>query len=215
MDYSELVERAAASHLAVMGAFHPKPQDQAPEGCGTLVLLGPREPGFWAHITAEPEFLDGAPDPIDRWSSRVISTLAADLGAKAHFPFGGPPYEPFFTWATASRAAWSSPVMILVQAEAGLMVSYRGALAFTQKIPLPDAPAKPCTTCAQPCTTACPVGALTPQGYDTDACHAYLDTEAGADCLTRGCAVRRSCPVSQSYGRSEAQSAYHMGVFHK
>lgn len=215
MDYASIVERCAAAHLAVMGAFHPGAEDKAPEGCGTLVLLGPKEPGFWAHVTGEPEFQDGAPDPIDRWSTRVISGLAEDLGVKAHFPFGGPPFEPFFTWAAASGAAWASPVMILVQAEAGLMVSYRGALAFAERIALPAPAAKPCPTCAQPCATACPVGALTPEGYDTDRCHAYLDTSAGADCLKRGCAVRRACPVSKSYGRSAAQSAYHMGMFHR
>ena len=214
MRFTEIAARLAKDHLAIFGAFHPGPEDRAPEGTGTLMLLGPREPGFWAHVTVQPEFVDGQPDPMDRWSTRVIARLAADLGAYAIFPFGGPPYAPFFSWATASKSAWASPVKLLVQAEAGLMVSYRGALAFAERLELPPAPERPCGSCAQPCTTACPVGALTPQGYDLGACHAYLDTEAGADCLTRGCAVRRSCPVSQRYGRSEAQSAYHMGVFH-
>ena len=215
MEMTALEARLADAHLAIMGAFHPAPEDRVPGDARTLVLLGPWEPGFWDHVTAAPEFRDGAPDPLDRWSMRVIGRLAGDLGAVAHFPFGGPPYAPFFSWATASGAAWSSPVKLLVQARAGLMVSYRGALAFADRLPLPAAPESPCPACAQPCISACPVGALTPEDYDLDACHAYLDTEAGRDCLSRGCAVRRSCPVSQSYGRAEAQSAYHMGVFHK
>jgi len=57
--------------------------------------------------------------------------------------------------------------------------------------------------------------AFTEAGYDVPACHAFLDTSAGQDCLTTGCAVRRACPVSQSYGRVPEQSAYHMRQFHR
>ena len=90
-----IAERLAAHRLAVMGGFHPGLDDGAPQGTQTLLMLGPAEPGFWAHLTAQPEWLDGAPDPVDRWSRRVIGRLACDLGAKAVFPFGGPPYAPF------------------------------------------------------------------------------------------------------------------------
>lgn len=207
----EEIDRAAAPHhLAVFGAFHP-------ETGGTLVLFGPAEPGFWRHLTAQPEWQDGAPDPVDRWSTRVMNGLARDLGAEARFPFGGPPWHPFVAWALASGRAWTSPVHLLVHDGAGLMVSYRGALVFDARLDLPPPPAQShCDRCAgQPCLTACPVGALGGGGYDVAACHAYLDRQEGADCRTRGCSVRRACPVSQSYGRLEAQSAHHMGEFHK
>ncbi|MBO6604153.1 MAG: ferredoxin [Roseicyclus sp.] len=215
MEYSALSARVRAHHLDIFGAFHPGPGDDAPAGTETLVLLGPREPGFWAHVTAEPEFIDRKPDPMDRWSRRVIGRLACDLGAKARFPFGGPPFAPFIRWATRTGRAWTSPVSILVHDVAGLMVSYRGALALKERIALPEPPAAPpCETCHKPCLTACPVSALTPQGYDTIVCHAYLDTVPGEACLSAGCAVRRACPLSQSYGRQPAQSAFHMRSFH-
>lgn len=210
-----IATRAAAHRLEIFGAFHPNADDGAPKGTRTLLLLGPAEPGFWAHVTASPEFADGAPDPLDRWSRRVIGRMACDLGAKALFPFGGPPWRPFIAWAKRSGRAWESPVGFLVHDRAGLMVSYRGALALRSRID-PPAPrdAAPCETCARPCLDACPVGALSAGGYDTAACHGYLDTPPGTDCLETGCAVRRSCPVSQAYGRLPAQSAYHMGRFH-
>lgn len=215
MEYSALRARVSAHHLDIFGAFHPGPGDDAPAGTETLVLLGPREPAFWAHVTAEPEFTDRKPDPMDRWSRRVIGRLACDLGAKAKFPFGGPPFAPFIRWATRTGRAWTSPVSILVHDTAGLMVSYRGALALKQRIALPEPPgAPPCATCHKPCLTACPASALTPQGYDTTACHAYLDSVQGETCLSAGCAVRRACPLSQSYGRQPAQSAFHMRSFH-
>ena len=97
---------AAAQHLAVLGGFAAWPDDGLPSGTKTLLLLGPREPGFWPHLKAQPEW--GADDPMDRWSRRVIGTLACDLGAKALFPFGGPPYRPFYRWALKSGRCWQS-----------------------------------------------------------------------------------------------------------
>lgn len=214
MTYQIAKAAVKARHLDIFGAFHPVPQDQAAPNTGTILLLGPKEPGFWPVLKTAPEW-DGQPDPIDRWSQRVISEIAAELGGTPLFPFGGPPYQPFIGWALRSGRAWQSPVTILVHDQAGLMVSYRGAIALPDILDLPERPAKPCETCAKPCLSACPVDALGPEGYDVDACHTYLDTNSGQDCLDKGCQVRRACPVSQSYGRVEAQSAYHMGIFHK
>ena len=207
---------AAAEALFVAGAFHPGPGDGLPEGTGTLVLLAPREPGFWAHLAAQPEWADGAPDPLDRWSRRVVGRLACALGGKAQFPFTGPPWKPFYTWALRSGRAWPSPVQLLVHDRMGLFASYRGAIALAERLDLPETGPAPCETCAgRPCLSACPAGALTGAGYDVAACHGFLDTAGGKDCLSGGCAVRRACPLSRAYGRLPEQSAYHMGLFHR
>lgn len=213
MTLAQIAKRASAEHLAVLGAFHTDADDEA-LGQGTLVLLGPEEPGFWGHVTQQPEFKSGA-DPLDRWSARVISQLAHDLGATPYFPFGTPA-RPFIGWALRSQSAWVSPAQLLVHAKAGLFVSYRGALLIRTKLDLPPPPAKPCDTCAdKPCLVACPATALTAQGYDLPACHTYLDTTPGQSCMQQGCAVRRACPLAQTYPRLEAQSAFHMAQFHK
>jgi epoxyqueuosine reductase len=209
-----LQDSLARNHLAVLGGFHPTPEDLLPPGTQTLLLLGPAEPGFWAHITAQPEWKDGKPDPMDRWSRRVIGHIACDHGAKAIFPFGGPPYHPFYRWAQRTGRIWNSPVRLLVSADQGLMVSFRGALALKDRIALPDAPPCPCDDCAKPCLSVCPTQALGGDGYDIAACHAFLDTPEGQPCLTDGCIVRRACPVSQGYARLTQQSAYHMRRFH-
>lgn len=209
-----LTETLGQHHLAVLGGFHPLPEDGTPHGTRTLLLLGPREPGFWPHLTAQPEWQDGQPDPIDRWSRRVIGRIACDLGAKALFPFGGPPYHPFYRWALKTGRIWECPVRLLVSADQGLMVSFRGALALKDHHPIPEPTTRPCDTCAQPCTTACPPQALSTAGYDVPACHAFLDTALGQPCLTTGCASRRACPLSQAYARLPEQSAYHMRRFH-
>ena len=200
-------------HLAIFGVAPIRPEDGL-QTEGALVLLGPLEPGFWPHVTAAPEFGDGAPDPLDRWSARVIGALARDHGATALFPFGDP-VRPFVTWAMRSGRAWQSPVTLLVHDRAGLMVSYRGALAVPDLVaPAPDVE-RPCDTCAgRPCLDACPPRALTGEGYDLDRCHGFLDTAAGAACLSGGCLVRRACPVSARYARLPEQSAWHMRRFH-
>jgi epoxyqueuosine reductase len=136
-------------------------------------------------------------------------------GAKALFPFTGPPWHPFIAWALRTGPRLAKPVGFLVHDRAGLMVSYRGALALnTGSICRTTPDAAPCAECERHASSACPVGALSPHGYDTDACHAYLDTGAGADCMDPGCAVRRACPLSRSHGRLPEQSAYHMRHFH-
>jgi hypothetical protein len=205
--------RARPIELAPLGAFHPVAGDGAPEGCGTLVLLGPDGPGFWPRFAASPEFRDGAPDPLDRWSARVVAALAAAFGGAAILPFGGPPFAPFTAWARRSGEAWISPVGLLVHASLGLLVSYRGALALPGRLELPATGPRPCDACPAPCLAACPVGALKGGPYDLRACHGFLDTPPGRDCLGRGCAVRRACPVGREL-RPEAQSAFHMTAFH-
>ena len=210
------IEARAAEHaLTVLGGFSCDGDELGlPVGTRTLLLLGPHEPEFWPHVTAQPEW-DGAPDPLDRWSRRVIGRMACDLGAKALFPFGGPPWHPFQAWALRTGRIWQSPVRLLVHDQSGLWVSFRGALALKEYVALPPAPVRPCDGCAAPCLSACPVGALGGHGYDVPACHAYLDTPAGDPCMTQGCAVRRACPVSQSHARMPDQSAYHMRQFHR
>lgn len=207
---------AGREWLAVFGAFHLRPEDGLPPDLQTLLLFGPAEPGFWPHLTAEPEGQDGQPDPVDRWSRRVIGRLACDLGAKAYFPFGPPPHRPFYQWALRSGRAFASPVRFLVHDRAGLFVSYRGAIALRERLDLPELPTEsPCEACqGKPCLTACPPAALGASGYDLPACHAFLDRSEGQSCLSSGCGVRRSCPLSHAYGRLPEQSAYHMRLFH-
>ena len=213
MTLDDINRAAQAMHLGVFGALHPGADDAAPKAVQTIVMLGPLEPGFWAFFTASPEYQDGQADPLDRWSTRVIGQLAVDLHAHPLFPFGGPPYRPFIRWAQATRRSHSSPTGLLVHDQAGLMVSYRGALGLSARLDLPSAAPSPCLNCAdQPCRTACPVDAFADQAYDVPACKADLD-RAGNDCLSRGCAVRRACPIGHSHGRVEAQSAFHMEAF--
>jgi hypothetical protein len=216
MSWQALEKAAKAEGLALRGGLHPTAEDAAPDGCETLVLLGPNEPSFWALFSTSPEYHDGAPNPLDRWSKRVLGALAADWGGTAIFPSDGPPFPPFLRWAAHSHQCWPSPVGPLVHAKAGLFVSYRGVLALPQRLDLPAPSDPPCNSCHKPCETACPVGALSPDHfYDVAACKSHLRSPAGTDCRENGCLTRRACPVAIDFERLPAQSAFHTAAFLK
>ncbi|MCH2096066.1 MAG: ferredoxin [Rhodobacteraceae bacterium] len=217
MSWQRLSDKAAAVGLAVRGALHPEDGDAAPKNTGTLVLLGPDEPRFWSIFTASQEARDAQPDPMDRWSKRVIRQLAVQLNGAAIFPSDGPPYPAFLHWAQRSGRAHLAPVGLMVHDDAGLFLSYRGALALPDRLPIPVAPRTPCLDCeTRPCEMACPVSALTVDAaYDVPSCKAHVTSAGGTECLTKGCEVRRACPISQRFGRLDAQSAFHMCAFAK
>ena len=191
-----------------MGALHP--QDMPDK---TLVLIGAGS-GCWPTFTTAPEYRDGRRNPLDRWSKRIIGDIAQ--GARTLYPSDGPPYAPFIVYALATGRFHASPTGMMVHDVAGLMISIRGAIALNGLMPLSAPQISPCETCAdQPCTMACPVGALsTDQAYDVPICKNYLNSLRGqTTCMTQGCAVRIACPVSQSFDRDPAQSAFHMRAF--
>ncbi|CUH50942.1 4Fe-4S dicluster domain-containing protein [Shimia marina] len=207
MHLAEIDRLAHAHGLHIMGTAHHK---------GAVVLLG-TAPDFWPIFSASAEAQDGLTDPMDRWSKRVIGAIAQTLGATAQFPSDGPPFPPFIRWAFDSNRFFQSPVGMLVHDTAGMMISLRGALLFDETLPdsTPVLQSSPCSQCPAPCSTACPVNALSADAaYDVEKCHSFLDTESSQSCMTRGCIARRACPLSDGAGRSDAQSAFHMRAFH-
>lgn len=219
MTLADIQKAIAARGLAYRGAFHPDVAD-LPAGieADTLVLIGVTGRDRWAAFAASPEAIDARPDPLDRWSRRVIGAIAGDVGATAIFPFDGPPWAPFLRWAQRAEPVYPSPLGMLIHPDWGLWHAWRGALAFRQRLDLPE-PARrgsPCESCAEkPCLSACPVTAFTPAGYDVAACIAYVDSLDGAGCNRDGCRARRACPVGAQYRYSPGQAQFHMQAFRK
>lgn len=206
MTLAALETAAAKEGLILMGV--------APTEDGARALLG-AGPDLWPRFMASPEAVDGRTDPLDRWSKRIIDALAARFQGQAEYPSDGPPYPPFIQWAKDTKRFWQSPTGMLVHDTAGLMISIRGAVRLPGVAAPPTDHPSPCDICRnRPCTTACPVGALSDSApYDVPSCKAHITAPEGADCLSNGCRVRRACPVSQRFGRTPAQSAFHMRAF--
>ncbi|NQU60041.1 MAG: hypothetical protein HQ512_02835 [Rhodospirillales bacterium] len=220
MDFQTIKDTVAATGMIVRGGFHPGADEIKGQ---TLVLVGNAGPKMWqAFSDAVPaDSRDQDPHPLDTWTKRVLEGVAADLGAGALYPFGGPPYQPFQSWAVRAGGVHPSPTGPLIDAEFGLWHAYRGALVFDTHIDLPEPPshASPCESCAdKPCLDACPTDAFDPKGseradYDVKACVAHIADPAGRDCFTGGCLARRACPWGRDYVYGTEQATFHMKKF--
>jgi hypothetical protein len=182
----------------------------------TIALTGFAGRGGWDAFAASPEAADGAADPLDRWSRRVIDALARELGALSFFPFGGPPVLPFQQWARRAEPVHPSPIGVLIHPVFGLWHSYRGALGFREALAVwePRSAASPCDSCSgRWCLSACPVGAFSAAGYEVAACEGHLKRAEGADCMERGCLARRACPVGAEHVYGPEQANFTMRAF--
>ncbi len=225
MEIATIEAALARAGLIPRGGFHPEPGDGVPgladgRPARTLVMVGNAGPALWRAFAASPEF-GTAPDPLNRWSARVIGDLAAAWDARALYPFGGPPHLPFVAWAKRAEPVAESPLGILIHPDYGLWHAYRGALAFAEALALPPRAERPrpCDACAErPCLGACPVGAFSAAGtdvagYDVSACADHLKAPAGADCMAEACRARRACPIGRAYLYAPEQAAFHMVHF--
>ena len=93
-----LAHLLAPHGLAVLGAFATGAEDPVPPGTQSLALIGPDGGAMWPVFCASPEVADGAPDPLNRWSERVLGAVAHDVGAVALYPFGGHICIAFFSF---------------------------------------------------------------------------------------------------------------------
>ncbi|MGH6890251.1 MAG: hypothetical protein ACREHF_13830 [Rhizomicrobium sp.] len=206
-----------ARGLAYRGALHPGADDlPGRHDVGTLVLAGFTGTAYWRHFRDSGEARDGRPDPLDRWSLRVIGALAGDLGATALFPFAGPPWLPFQRWARQAEPLHPSPIGMLIHPDWGLWHAWRGALGFREKLelPPPDRRPSPCESCVdKPCLHTCPVNAFAREGYDAAACVAHIEDARGTDCMEEGCRARRACPIGAAHRYDPEQANFHMRAF--
>lgn len=224
MNVLERIAKDLSPHgLILRGAFHPLAGDNVPElapgqAARTVLMIGNTgsrggDPMWRAFAVARMRY--PGDDPLNRWTSDTVMPLAQGVGASALFPFDQPPY-PFQRWAIRADTVFPSPLGLLIHPEFGLWHAYRAALLFAEELPLParKAAASPCENCAaKPCLTACPVDAFDGKGYDVPRCVAFLDSAEGDDCMSRGCAARRACPVGRDRAQEPAQARFHIAAF--
>ena len=217
MTLDEVKAVVAKTGVSFRGAFHPDPDD-LPDGerAGTIVMLGFVGGENWPVFKASGEYQDRRPHPLDRWSYRVVTSLAKTMHARAYFPFTAP-FMPFIRWAKKAEPVTQSEMGMMIHPEYGLWHAWRGALGFDAALELPAVKAqrRPCDSCiAKPCLSACPVNAFGGGGaYDVAACGAHLRAPEGAACMSGGCLARRACPVGEPFQYEPEQAAFHMKSF--
>ena len=201
--------------LHLFGGFHPEAADGVPGLPGTVLIVGNVGSAIYPRLLASQE--QGQPDPVDRWTGRIVGGIAREVGAAVLYPFDGPPFHPFQRWAMRADARLSpSPLGLLVHERFGLWHALRAALLFEARLELEDDAASggTCASCVgRPCMTACPVGAFRPQAYDVAGCRGHLSTLSGQDCMMFGCAARRACPVGREFAYVQSHAALHMRAF--
>jgi hypothetical protein len=229
--YDRIADVLEGLGLRARGGFPAVAADGVPPLAGgrpavTLVLAGNAGPAMWAAFAADcPDTArdnEAYPSALDSWSRDVLERAAGAFGGPEQcmplFPFGGPPHLPFQRWAQRAESVHPSPLGPLVHPTYGLWHAYRGALAFAAPIDLPGrddhrSPCEPCTD--RPCLKACPVGAHGHGPFRLGVCIRHVDSEAGAECMSRGCLARRACPVGTTYRYAPDQARFHMTAFRR
>ena len=213
-DISVIESLLESSGLVVLGVLDGvDPGDTAPQ----IVLVGNAGSSVWSAFANSQEYNDGQPHPLDRWSRRIGSSVAAELSAVAVFPFDGPPYPPVLDWAGRTGQAFPSPVSMFIHKKYGLWHAYRFALLL--HAPLANFPpvlhdSNPCLSCvSRPCLSACPVGAFSENMYRVDDCVAYLARDKHSECRQLGCNARRACPMATEFHYRGEQARFHMDAF--
>lgn len=220
---AHLREFAADNGLAVRGVFASTDDDGLPALAGgdpvrAIVLIGNEGSSLlWPVFAASPEYGDGKPDPLDRWTRRIGEVMAQRFAAVALFPFDGPPHHPFQRWAIRTGEMFPSPVGLLAHPEYGLWHAFRFAIGVAQplaEVVIRREQTSPCIDCAQrPCLSACPVDAFVDGDYLVHRCVAHLVAHPGGSCIGAGCLARHACPVGQAHRYLAAQAEFHMQAF--
>jgi len=161
------------------------------------LLIGNAGPDMWRELSLSAEYGDGAPNPMNRWTKRVLDVISDDYEARAVYPFDEP-YWPFQRLAQKAIGVKASPLGILMHPEYGLWHAFRGLLIFSEthefvsqiNVLIQNAQnlIHPCDTCEEkPCLTACPVDAFTGERLEVDKCFTHLDDGAQPHCMSLGC----------------------------
>ena len=232
VEIERLCSALAAHGIQYFGVFTIEaadiPADTDADLAGAPALLfGNAGPAMWEHFAASSEYCDGEPDPMNRWTRRVVETAAdaaSGQDATALFPFGAPVW-PFQRWARRAMGVDASPLGMLIHPEYGLWFALRCAIVVPglsdeveKVIQLPENMIHPCDACTgKPCLNSCPVDAFSDSGFEAQRCRSYLANERPStgcpDCMKHGCAARNACPVGVAWRYPREQVRFHMNAF--
>ena len=235
--YGQLSVTIANAGFVMRGGFHCQANDESLAGVDelpqiapmhshgeaklSLVLLGNAGLQGFAAFRHSPEW-DTAPNPLERFTERVVGALAKKVHARALYPHQGPPWLPFQTWAVRAQALSPSPLGILIDAHYGLWHAYRAALLFDyplEGLPVTETSARSavsniCVSCeSRACLSTCPVAAYDNDGFHLHKCETHLQSEQGYLCREQGCVARKACPVAVQHRYGLEQQRFHMQAF--
>lgn len=197
---------AAAGSLTAEGLL--------PGARGALVA-GSGGPTFFGLFAGSAEAADGAPDPLDRYTRRVIERAAGEalgpLGVRraVHFPFGTSPIVPFQRLGRAAGLGGPGPLGLQIHPTYGAWWAYRALVVVDRALPARSPPGDGCAGCPAPCLAACPGAAVARSGFVVAACHAH---RLIAPPCRLSCAARIACVRGPEHRYTDAELAFHMAA---
>ena len=220
MQYCDIEKAFDGSGLICRGGFKPGLDDGVPglAEAATVLIVGNSGPVMWREFSnaVSAERRQTETNPLNDWTRIVVDSLASRVGARALYPFDGPPYLPFHRWAMRAGFVHSSPIGLLIDPLYGLWHAYRAALVFADGLHLPSLTptTNPCDSCAEkPCLNTCPVAAFSDVRYDVSACAEHIAAPEGSDCLAASCRARRACPIGRDFIYAPDHARFHMERF--
>jgi hypothetical protein len=210
--------------LNILLGLAPEPFDRAagpgaieallPGAAGALLLgAGGRE--FFERFARAPEASDGAANPLDRYTRRVVEAAAeSSLGAlgvrgAVYFPFGVQPVLPFQRLGRAAGLGGPGPLGLQIHPVYGAWWAYRALVIVDRALPPLPAAGDGCAGCDAPCVAACPARAVARGGFVVSACHAR---RAIAEPCRLSCAARAACVRGPEHRYTGEQLAFHMAA---
>jgi ferredoxin len=208
-------------------------EDLLAGGRGALVI-GSGGPAFFDRFDRggrdAPERHDGRPDPLDRYTRRVVEEIArACLGGGARyalaFPFmaggagaidrgAGPAVRviPFQRLGRAAGLGGPSPLGLQIHPFYGPWWAYRALLVIDRELPPSPAIGDGCAGCHAPCVAACPAGAVRRDGFDVPACHRRRLATLPTNPCRLSCAARVACVRGPEHRYRDEELAFHMAA---
>ena len=183
------------------------------------LLIGNIGSSMWPSFSNSSQLADGEPDPLNRWTVEIMSTLVQSFGpgsvSEVRYPFGEPNW-PFQNYAQEALGISHSPIGLLIHPEYGLWMAFRAVLIMAEsfQVSRSEPAARPCDTCIdKPCLNTCPIDAFTVENYDYVSCKSHVASKPGRTCLNGGCQARQACPVGRDHIYARPHQAFHMKAF--
>lgn len=181
----------------------------------TIIVIANGGRAFWTafleHCATHPGWRDRL-HPLDDFTRYIVEQRLMPLvsGAQPVYPFvGDGPTLNFMQLGISAGLAGPSLLGVVINPTYGPWIAFRAALLIDADLnsATPES-FDPCPRCApRTCIPACPIGAITPTGWDIPKCLTYR-LEVEADCAPR-CHARAACVIAPDQRYSDDELAYH------
>ena len=211
-----LLPMHAAAFDAACAAVNGAPRLAALlDGAQRALVVGSGGPTFFDRFEAAGvEAVDGAPNPLDRYTRRVVDAAVTSVlgslgvGHAVFFPFAGlSPLIPFQRLGRAAGVGPPGPLGLQIHPVYGPWWAYRALIVVDRALHTGPSLEDTCSGCPAPCVGACPGAAVSTAGFSIPACHAE---RLRAPACRLSCAARIACVRGPEHRYRDEELAFHM-----